>query len=457
MPNSVSATKEAMLAAIGADTIEELYEQIPAAHRLQGAIELPPAIPSEVHLSRHLRDLLERNQTCRANLSFLGAGCWPHYVPAICDEIATRSEFTTNIWGTPSSDHGRNQALFEFCSQIGELVDMDCVGLPVYSWGCAAGHAIRIAARLTGRRRVLVPASIDPERLAVIRTYCEPVEMRNHLELVLVDFDDTGQVSLADLTAKLSDDVAAVYVENPSYLGIIESRLDRVCRAAQEHGAEMIVGVDPSSLGILRSPGSIGADLAVGTIQPLGLHMHTGGTAGGFISSRDDARYVLEYPTLLLSATSTTADGELGFAMTLLEQSSYDARENGKDWTGHTVHLWGITSAVYMALMGPEGFVELGETILQLSHYAARHIGEIPDVRVRFPQGFFKEFVVNFDDTARTVTDINRRLRAHGIFGGKDLSRDFPTLGQSALYCVTEAHTADDIDRLTRTLEEVLA
>ena len=110
-----------------------------------------------------------------------------------------------------------------------------------------------------------------------------------------------------------------------------------------------------------------------------------------------------------------------------------------------------------MALMGPEGFVELGETILQLSHYAARRIGEIPGVRVRFPQGFFKEFVVNFDEAGRTVTDINRRLRAHGIFGGKDLSRDFPTLGQSALYCVTEVHTADDIDRLTRTLGEVLA
>ena len=178
-----------MLDAIGAGSIEELFAQIPASHRLRAELDLPPALTSEVELSRHLRDLLGRNESCEDNLSFLGAGCWQHHVPAVCDEVVRRSEFVTPVWGTPASDYGRNQAWFEFCSQLGELLALDFVGLPVYSWGCGAGHAVRMATRINGRREVLVPASLDPERLAVIRTYCEPREMESHLDLVLVDFD----------------------------------------------------------------------------------------------------------------------------------------------------------------------------------------------------------------------------------------------------------------------------
>ena len=131
-------------------------------HRLEGGLDLPPALASEASLRRHLLDLLARNETCERNLSFLGGGFWQHHVPAVVDEIARRSEFLTPVWGTPSSDHGRNQAWFEFASQLGELVGMEFVGLPVYSWGCADGHAIRMAARLTGRSEVLVPATMTP-------------------------------------------------------------------------------------------------------------------------------------------------------------------------------------------------------------------------------------------------------------------------------------------------------
>ena len=149
--------------------------------------------------------------------------------------------------------------------------------------------------------------------------------------------------------------------------------------------------------------------------------------------------------------------GERAFAMTLLEQSSYDAREEANDWTGHTVHLWAIASAAYMALMGPEGFAEVGSLIISRSHYAAKKIGDLDGLRIAFPAGFFKEFVVNVDGTGKTVADVNRGLRRHWIFGGHDLSKDFPELGQSALYCVTEVHTRDDVDRLVEALKEVTA
>jgi glycine cleavage system P protein (glycine dehydrogenase) subunit 1 len=455
MASSPPELLQELLDAAGVADAEELFAQIPAAHRTTRELALPRALRSEVELGRHLRTTLARNGTCEDHLSFLGGGVWQHHVPAVCDEIAQRTEFLTPVWGTPASDVGRNQAWFEFASQLGELLDLDFVGLPVYSWGCAAGHAIRMAARLTGRREVLVPALLDAERRAVIATYCEPPEMASHLTLVDVEADAaTGRLDLDHLASLLSERTAAVYFETPGSLGVIETDCARIAELAREHGAETIVGVDPLSLGVLAPPGSYGADIAVGSTQPLGVHMNCGGGVGGFIATRDEERYAREYPTLNVSLVSTRVEGERGFAMTLFEQSSYGSREHGKDWTGNSVYLWAVVNATYMSLMGPQGFVELGESILQRSHYAARCIAELPGVRVRWP-GFFKELVVDFTDTGRTVADVNAALLARGIFGGGDLSRPHPGLGQCALYCVTEVHAQEDIDRLAGELAEV--
>jgi glycine dehydrogenase subunit 1 len=445
-----------MLAEIGLDDVEQLFEQIPQEHRLSRPVELAPAIRAEAALRRHVGEILARNATCAENLSFLGGGCWQHYVPAVCDEIVSRSEFLTPVWGTPASDFGRNQAWFEYASQLGELVDMDFVGLPVYTWGCAAGNAARMAARLTGRDQLLVPAAIDPERLAVIRNYCAPPELRDHIEVIPVDYDPaTGRLDLADLRKKLGERTAAVYVENPSYLGVVESDAAEIATLARAAGAETIAGVDPISLGVLAPPGAWGADIVVGTTQPLGVHMHCGGGAGGFIATRDEERYAREYPTLQVSICDTIEPGERTFGVILFEQTSYGSRENGKDWTGNSVYLWAIANAVYMALMGPQGFRDVGRAILQRSHYAARRLDELPGVSVRFGEGFFKELVVDFGGTGRTVAAIDEALRERGIFGGKDLSRSHPQLGQSALYSVTEVHTRADLDRLVTALEEV--
>jgi glycine dehydrogenase subunit 1 len=458
MANSIADIKQAMLKKIGAGSIEQLFEQIPSAHRLKTPLKLPRQLKSEAELKRHLVTLLSRSETCESNLNFLGAGCWQHHVPAVVDEIVGRTEFLTPVWGSPQSDHGRNQAWFEYASQLGELLDMDVVQLPVYSWGCAAGHAIRMASRLTGRHQVLVPALIDPERLSVIGNYAEPREMLNHIEVVSVAHDKkTGGLDLQDLRAKISARTAAVYMESPGYLGMFERQGAEIAGIARSVGAETIVGVDPLCLGVIRAPADYGADIAVGPTQPLGVHMNCGGGVGGFIASRDEERYVRQYNGFLVSITGTTEPGEHGFSLSCSHQTSYGMREQGRDWTGNSVYLWAIANAVYMSLLGPEGFRELGELILQQAHFAARTVGRIKGVRIRFPQGFFKEFVVNFDATGKSVAQINRALRRHGIFGGKDLSREFPDLGQSALYCVTEVHMKEDIDRLGEALKEVVA
>ncbi|MGG5819380.1 aminomethyl-transferring glycine dehydrogenase subunit GcvPA [Falsiroseomonas sp. HW251] len=458
MANATEEAKAAMLAAIGAPSIEALFEQIPAEHRFRGTLDLPPALTSEVALKRHMLSLLKKNGDCEQNLSFLGSGIWQHHVPAIVDEVVGRTEFLTSVWGTPSSDHGRNQAWFEFCSMLGELVGMEFVGLPVYSWGCAIGNAVRMASRLNGRREVLVPAGMDPERLDVVRQYCEPEGSHGHIAVVAVAWDKvSAMLGLDDLKAKLSEKTAAVYIENPGSFGVIEARGAEIGRLARAKGAEFIVGVDPISLGVLAPPGDYGADIVVGTIQTLGAHMLAGGGAGGFIASRDEERYAREYPTLNISIAPTDRPGEHGFALSLAHQSSYGMREEGKDWTGNSVYLTTIGCAAYMALLGPQGFKEVGEVILQRAHHAAKLVAEVKGLRVVFPGGFFKEFVVNFDGTGKTVAQVNAALRAKGIFGGRDLSADFPALGQSALYAVTEVHTAEDLARLAGALKEIVA
>lgn len=457
MANSVPALKQEMLDSIGAQSIAELFQQIPNEHRLKRPINLPPAL-TESQLRRHLVATLSKNKTAEHNLNFLGAGCWQHHVPAACDEVVRRNEWLTSVFGEPSSDHGRNQAWFEFCSQLGELLNMDLVGLPVRSWGCAAGHAIRMATRITGRYEVAVVRAIDPERLSVIHNYCEPVDMPSHITVRLVDFDPaTGLLNLDHLRESIGSNTAAVYFETPSYFGVIEQQGAEIADIAHAVGAEVIVGVDPISLGVLASPIDFGADIVVGTTQPLGVHMNTGGGVSGFIASRDEVRYAHQYPTLFISIAETIKPGEYGFGLSLFEQSSYGLRDKGNDWTGHSVYMWAIANSVYMAMMGPQGFEDVGRIILQRAHYAAKLLADIPGVSVTFPSGFFKEFIVNFDGTGHSVADINKRLLELEIFGGKDLSADFPELGASALYCVTEIHTQADLQRLADTIKEVVA
>lgn len=457
MPNSTEADKAAMLSRLGIDDVECLFEQIPAGHRTSVPLGLAEGITSEATLRRHVTDFLRHNQGCMTNLSFLGAGCWQHYVPAVCDEIAGRSEFLTPVWGTASSDLGRNQAWFEFASQLGELVDMEFVGLPVYSWGAAAGNAIRMAARMTGRKQVLLLGAMDPERRSVVETYCGPPQMDRSLQVETIDYDlSTGHVDMAQLSSRLGADTAAVYFENPNFLGVLETSAALIAEQAHAAGAEVVVGVDPISLGVIAPPAAYGADITVGSTQPLGVHMYAGGGVGGFIATRDEERYARQYPTLQVSLDRTLRPDERTFGMALFHQSSYGSREMGNDWTGNSVYLWTVVNAVYMALMGPQGFIDIGETVLANSHTAAEEIAAIPGVSVRW-NSFFKEFVVDFNATGVSVASINEQLRDRGIFGGTDLSHDFPELGQASLYCVTEVHVLDDIATLVTALREIVA
>jgi glycine dehydrogenase subunit 1 len=375
-------------------------------------------------------------------------------VPAVVDEIVNRAEFVTAYYGETYTDHGKLQALFEFASLIGELVELDAVSQPTYDWGTAAATAISMAARVTGRPAALVPAVLGPDRAAIVSGYCEP---RTRIRTVPVDLA-SGRLELEALAAALSDEIACVYLEVPGYLGTLDEGAEEIGRLAHDAGALFVVGVDAVTLGVLAAPTRYGADVVCGELQGLGVHMHYGGGLAGFVATPDTAEWIAEYPTFLVGLASTDAEGEYGFGEVQWERMSYVQRGDASEYAGTTQNLWAIAAAVYLSALGPHGLAELGQGVMQRARYAASRLGELPGVESpALAAPFFKEFVVRFDGTGRTVADVNAGLGARGIHGGRDLSADYPELGQSALVCVTEVHTKDDIDRLVEAVGEVIA
>lgn len=457
IPNSAPDTRRIMLKEIGVDDVEELFEAIPERLRYRGRLDLPAPLIAEPELRRHVEGILAENRHCNEYLNFLGAGCWQHFVPAICDEVIGRSEFLTAYSGSTYPDLGKYQARFEYQSQLGELLDLDVVSDPTYDWASAAGLLFRMASRITGRDEVLVADTVGTERWSVIESLCGPPALPGNVVMRPVAHDAaTGAMDLDDLRGKLGASTAAVYFENPSYLGFLEPRGTEISQAAHGAGALSLVGVDPISLGVVAPPPRYGADMVCGDIQPLGVHMSAGGGLSGFMAFPDDPRFVDECPLILFGIAETVND-EFAFGEVLADRTSYHSRDQAKDWVGTSTGLMGICAAVYLSALGPSGMREIGETIIQRSHYAARQLGAIEGVQVHLGPGFFKEFVVGFDGTGLSIEEINRGLLERGIFGGKDLSTEFPEFGQAALFCVTEIHTRADLDRLTDAVQEVVS
>ncbi len=453
IPNSVPEVQMEMLKEIGVKDIEEFYECIPREQRFEEKLDLPRPLLSEAALRRHVEGILAKNQPAGDFISFLGGGCWNHHVPAVCDEIAGRSEFLTAYAGEPYEDHGRFQALFEYASMMAELLDVEVVNIPTYDGSQAAATALSMACRITGRSEVLVAGYTAPDRLSVIKGYLYP-EITVHL----FDYDSkTGLADLNDLSDKGSDKIAAVYFENPAFLGFLETQGQKISDLAHEKGALSVVWTDPTSLGVLNPPRNYGADLTCGEIQPLGIHMFMGGGRGGFIGAPEDERYIREYPSRLFGIAPTTHQ-EWGFGDVAWERTSFASRETSKEFVGTAAALWGITAGVYLALMGPEGMRELGENCIKRTRYALKKISALPGVKApAVGTHFFKEFVVNFDGCNKTVADINARLFNKGIMGGQDLSEIYPQMGQNALYSLTEKHDLGDIDYLINELETILS
>ena len=450
IPNSNEAVRKEMLDFIGAKSVEDIYSFIPDEVRMKKPLDIPAPFTTEQELSKHMNSILAEDSTCEENISFLGAGCYDHYVPAICDEINGRSEFLTAYSGDTYADHGKCQAFFEFSSMMGELLDLDVISFPTYDGGQAASTALMMSRRINGRSKALVPENMNPNLLSQMTCYCEG------MQLIGVKAKENGQMDLEDLKAKLDSDVAAVFIQNPCFLGFFEEQGKEIGELAHAAGAEYVVYADPSSLGITEPPADYGADISCGEIQPLGIHMSFGAGLGGYLATRQEEKYVMNYPHHLHNIFKNSK-GQFGYSRALPERTSYYVRDKGVEYLGTCVGLWTVTAAVYLALMGPEGMRELGENILYKSNYAQKKLAGLKGVTMPYAGSHsFMEFVLNFDGTGKTVAEVNKALLAKHIFGGYDLSREMPQLGQSMLVCVTEKTALSDIDKLADALAEIL-
>ena len=407
-----------------------------------------------------MQGLLDKNSSSVDFLNFCGAGCWQHHVPSVVDEIINRAEFVSAYCGGDYSDLGKYLTRYEFNSMLGELLDLDGVANPIYDWGDVAGRSFRMARRITGRDKVLVPGHMSPMRLMEARTLCQPEAMANSTKIRFYEWDrETGMADLEDLEAKLDDSFAAVYWESPGYLGTIEAKGAEIVKLAHSVGALAINGVDPITLGVLAPPGAIGADIACGDIQPLGMHMHAGGGCSGLHrllrrrpglrpgvparalhsawrrrrpASTPSAR---RWPTAPATARATRA-----------RTGSARRRVCGPSPPPCTWRSWGRRASGRSARPASRARTT-----------RPRSSASCPGVEIKLSPSFFKEFVVNFDGTGKSVAEVNKALLGHRIFGGKDLSAEFPELGQSALYCVTEYYDQADIDSLVSAVKEVTA
>ena len=453
IPNSTKRAKEEMLREIGIEDIDSLYAHVPPELKLDRPLNLPEPCRSELELRRHVTKLLDKNKSTYESISFLGSGCYQHYVPAVCDEINTRNEFLTAYSGKAYEDHGRWQALFEYTSLMGELLNMDVVSLPTYDGLQAAATAMRMAANITGRREIVIAQSIHPDKRSKVSEY------NHHFTFKFIEFDpQTAELDFSQLERVISSDTAAVYFDNPNFFGVIETKGQHISDLAHHYGALCIVGADPISLGILKPPVDYGADIACGDIQSLGIHQQFGGGHAGYIATRDEEKFVMQYPNRIVGILPTKGTGEYGFGEVAFERTSFIAREKGKEWVGTMANLWGITAGVYLALMGPQGMAEIGKTIMQRVRYAMDALSQLRNISIPFLRAaHFREFVVDFSKAKKSVAEINHLLLENGIFGGYDIRGKFPGMQNQAVYCITEVHSKEDIDLLVKNLAEGLS
>ena len=451
LPNLDDSLMSAMLRKVGAESLDDLFSDIPPALRLNRGLKLPDG-ESEYQVRREVQARLKQNRTPPDNLCFLGGGVWPHYVPAAVESITSRQEFYTSY--TPYQaevSQGMLQALFEYQSLMCDLLGMEACNSSLYDWASAAGEAVRMAGRVTGRKKVLVAGSAGHHRTSVIRTYTEPMGMN----LVEVPFERSSGRMDFDALGKLSADAACLYVENPNFFGVIEEGVADAVAMVHDAGGLAVVGVDPISLSLLKEPGSYGADVAVGEGQPQGLALHYGGPHLGIFAVRD-IKLARSMPGRLIGLTSAAAEPDRkAFAMVLQAREQHIRREGATSNVCTNQSLMAVAAASYLSLLGREGFRRLGETVISNSHYAARRISRIRGVRSpHFRGAFFKEFVVSY--SRAKAEKVFARLAKKGVLAGSPVDEEMGLGAEGGLFCVTEVHTRDDIEKLATKLEESL-
>src|SRR5436309_6693594 len=425
-----------MLATIGVSSIDELFRDIPPGVRFDGELELEPAL-SESEIVAHLEQLAARNVDTGRELSFLGAGIYDHYVPAVVDAVLQRGELLTGYTPyQPEMSQGVLQAIFEYQTAICELTGMDVSNASGYDGTTVAADACYIARHATGRTKVVVTEATNPQVRQVVKTYAPGFG----LEVLEVPHRD-GATDPDELRAA-ADDAACVIFQQPNVFGVLEPA-PALAAAAAEAEALPVAHVDPLSLGVLEAPGRYGCALAVGEGQPAGNYVSYGGPHYGFLAARSE--FIRRMPGRIVGAT-TDAAGNRGYVLTLQTREQHIRREKATSNITTNQTLLALAGLVYPSWLGPQGLREVGETCMALAEHGKERLG-LP--LVFSERATFKEFAVRVGRPAR---DVVRDALAEGIHPGYRLGRDYPGMDDVLLVAVTERRTTDDIERLAEVL-----
>ncbi|HKG44828.1 MAG TPA: aminomethyl-transferring glycine dehydrogenase subunit GcvPA [Gaiellaceae bacterium] len=433
------ADREAMLETIGASSVEELFADLPAGVRLDRELELPPPL-SEQGLTSYFESLAAQNTHVGAELSFLGAGMYDHYVPAIVDAVMQRGEFLTAYTPyQPELSQGVLQAIFEYQTAICELTGMDVSNASGYDGTTVAADACFIARHATGRSKVVVTDATNPQVRQVVKTYAPG------FGLEVVEVPQRDGATDPDELAAAAVDAACVIFQQPNFFGVLEPAPE-LAAAANEADALPIAHIDPMSLGVLEAPGNYGCAIAIGEGQPAGNYLSYGGPHYGFLAARSD--FIRRMPGRIVGET-TDADGNRGYVLTLQTREQHIRREKATSNITTNQTLLALAGLVYLSWLGPEGLRELGEASLALAELAKDRL-ERPLV---FPErATFREFPLR---VARPAQEVVREARARGVHPGYALGRDYPGMDDVLLVALTERRTTEEIDRLAEVLAEV--
>ncbi len=443
--SATDADREAMLERIGAGSVDELFADIPEGVRLDRPIDLPAGKP-EQEVYAYLRDLAARNVSTEDEVSFVGAGMYDHYVPSLVDALLSRSEFLTPYTPyQPEVSQGTLQVMFEYQTAISELTGLPVSNSTLYEAPSAVASAGWLARLQNGRARFLVSRALHPHSREALATtaagYGTAVE-----EVPLA----AGATDVDALREAIGDDVSAVFLQLPNFLGAVED-LEAIAPVVRESGALLVVQCDPLTLGVLRPPGEFGVDIAVGEGQSLGNRLDYGGPSFGFFAAQD--AYLRRMPGRIAGET-TDADGRRGFVLTLQTREQHIRREKATHNITTAQTLNALAGVVYLSWLGRRGIVEMGELLLHRTAYARRALAALEGVELLHEQPVVREFAVRLD---APVDQVIERCAAAGVNPGYRLGADYEEYGDGLLVAITEQRSKADIDRLAEVLGAAVA
>lgn len=433
--------KKEMLSDIGISEVKELFEDIPDTVRLNRELNLPEP-KSEIEIKRYFKNLSTKNTV--DFLCFRGAGAYQHFIPSTVKHVITRSEFYTAY--TPyqaEMSQGTLQTIFEYQTMICELTGMDASNASVYDGATAAAESAFMCAEITGRNKILISSAVNPETKKVVNTYCSA----HGLEVCEIAYKN-GITDIADFKTGIDDNTAGIIVQSPNFFGCIEP-CKEIFELIHNNNGIAVMSVNPVSLGILKPPGELDADIAVGDGQPVGNPVSFGGPYVGFMAVRE--KFVRKLPGRIVGET-VDKDGKRGFVLTLQAREQHIRREKAGSNICSNQALNALAVAVYLSSVGKNGLKQIAEICAQKARYAADRISKLKGFYLEFNNPYFHEFVVRTDKSAY---EVNKVLAEKGIIGGYELEKEYPELKNCMLYCVTETKSKEDIDMLVDELSKV--